>query len=139
MVPTTTCPSGLQWAGGNRESGLMNPGAACIACHASGEGPLFVLAGTVYSSANEADNCGGVSTGLTIVITDANGAVTNLTPNDMGNFYLERATVALPFNAKVVNAAGMERAMAAAQMSGDCNTCHTQTGAQGAPGRIMAP
>jgi hypothetical protein len=117
----------------------MNPGTACIACHASGEGPLFVLAGTVYSSANEADNCGGASTGLTVVITDANGAVTNLTPNELGNFYLERATVALPFTAKVVNAAGMERAMAAAQMSGDCNSCHTQSGAQGAPGRIMAP
>lgn len=130
----------MQWTGGNRESGLMNPGQACIACHASGEGPRFELAGTLYASANEPDNCGGdSSSGLTVVITDANGVVTNLTPNSMGNFYLERATVALPVHAKVVNAMGAERAMAAAQLSGDCNSCHTQTGAQGAPGRIMAP
>ncbi len=34
---------------------------------------------------------------------------------------------------------GKERAMQAAQMSGDCNSCHTQDGLMSAPGRIVAP
>jgi len=29
--------------------------------------------------------------------------------------------------------------MTAPQTSGDCNGCHTQTGANGAPGRITLP
>jgi hypothetical protein len=29
--------------------------------------------------------------------------------------------------------------MAAAQTVGDCNSCHTENGAQGAPGRIYLP
>ena len=32
-----------------------------------------------------------------------------------------------------------ERAMVAAQTSGDCNSCHTLAGTNGAPGRIMLP
>jgi hypothetical protein len=139
-VPMTTCASGLEWTGGNRESGLMHPGQACIACHSSGEGPLLTLAGTVYSAANEADDCGGASTaGLEVVVTDANNVETRLTPNSMGNFYLERVSIALPFHAKVVNGGGGVLEMAAAQTVGDCNSCHTQTGANATSGRILAP
>jgi hypothetical protein len=29
--------------------------------------------------------------------------------------------------------------MSGAQMTGDCNSCHTQDGWNGAPGRIVAP
>ena len=29
--------------------------------------------------------------------------------------------------------------MATAQMSGDCNRCHTQAGTQDAPGRVLLP
>ncbi len=47
-------------------------------------------------------------------------------------------TVQLPYYAKVKQ--GMRvRAMSAAQMSGDCNSCHTQTGVSGASGRITLP
>ena len=31
------------------------------------------------------------------------------------------------------------RMMVASQTAGNCNSCHTQNGANGAPGRIMAP
>jgi hypothetical protein len=34
---------------------------------------------------------------------------------------------------------GRERVMAAMQMSGDCSSFHTQTGANSAPGRILLP
>ena len=44
----------------------------------------------------------------------------------------------MPFTAKVTYQ-GRERAMTAPQTSGDCNGCHTQAGANGAPGRITLP
>jgi hypothetical protein len=34
---------------------------------------------------------------------------------------------------------GRERAMVTMQTSGDCNSCHTQNGANAAPGRIVLP
>jgi hypothetical protein len=141
MVPASTCASGQQWVGGSRESALMHPGVACISCHTmSREGPRFAVAGTVYQSYDEHDDCGGVSaSGLEVLITGADGAVFQLPANSMGNFMLERTTVALPFSAKVVDANGGERAMQAKQTDGDCNNCHTAMGAQGAPGRIIAP
>jgi hypothetical protein len=43
-----------------------------------------------------------------------------------------------PYKAKVTYM-GRERAMVAAQTSGDCNSCHTQNGANSAPGRILLP
>jgi hypothetical protein len=41
--------------------------------------------------------------------------------------------------AKVVNAANAERVMSSTTSTGDCNLCHTQTGASGAPGRVTLP
>jgi len=133
------CTSGTTWTGGNHESPLMNPGAACIQCHAADEGPAFSIAGTLYPTVHEPDLCNGASgaSGAQVVITGADGQTLTLAPNEAGNFYAETA-VALPYAARVVTAAG-ERAMSERQTSGDCNTCHTQNGASGAPGRIMLP
>ena len=134
------CTSGKTWTGGNEGAREMNPGMACIHCHSSSdEGPGFSVAGTIYPTVREPDLCYGVgsSSGAQIVITGADGRTMTLAPNGSGNFYSE-APVALPYNAKVVTSAG-ERAMVASQTSGDCNSCHTQVGANGAPGRIMLP
>jgi hypothetical protein len=46
--------------------------------------------------------------------------------------------VMFPYSAKV-SYMGRERAMAAMQTTGDCNSCHTQGGANSAPGRILLP
>ena len=46
--------------------------------------------------------------------------------------------LALPYRAKVV-VGGRERVMLTPQTNGDCNACHTQAGAEGAPGRIIVP
>jgi len=135
-----TCTSNRMWTQGSRGSSLMYPGQACIACHSTSRGaPALTLAGTVYPSGHEPDDCNGSSgvNGAKVVITDANGKVTTLTPNSAGNFYSQVA-VAAPYQAKVT-LNGMERAMLADQMTGDCNSCHTQTGAEGAPGRITLP
>ena len=119
----------------------MNPGTACISCHKTtgGEGPVFSIAGTVYPTGHEPDLCNSkVGTdGARIVITDADGKTLTLTPNGAGNFSSE-AQVKLPFQAKVTYQ-GRERLMLTAQTSGDCNSCHTQTGTNMAPGRITVP
>jgi hypothetical protein len=137
-----TCTSGKSWTGGSEGSGSMQPGVACIHCHASsgGEAPSFTIAGTLYPTAHEPDLCDGANgstDGAKVVITDANGKSVSLTPNSVGNFYYT-GSVATPFHAKVTYM-GRERDMVAGQTSGDCNTCHTQSGAMSAPGRIILP
>jgi cytochrome c553 len=132
------CTSAQHWTG--RASRTMAPGEACIECHGRSFGaPLFSVAGTVYPTAHEPDDCNGIAgaTAVTVVIVDATGASTTLQVNAVGNFYAQ-VSLTKPFRAKVTSAAG-ERVMTTPQMIGDCNSCHTQDGANGAPGRIMAP
>jgi hypothetical protein len=127
------CTSDMTWNGATGQN--MRPGEACPTCHSN-----FDIAGTVFPTGHEPNDCDGVNganTGVTIVITDANGAETTLQPNSVGNFYTS-ITIKTPFHAKVVEN-GKERAMTAAQTSGSCNACHTQAGANGAPGRITLP
>jgi hypothetical protein len=137
-----TCTSGKSWTGGTEGSGSMQPGVACINCHNSsgGEAPRFTIAGTLYPTAHEPNQCNGANgntTGAKVVITDANQNVVTLTPNSVGNFYYT-GTIATPFHAKVTDMNG-ERDMLAGQTSGDCNACHTQNGTMSAPGRIILP
>jgi mono/diheme cytochrome c family protein len=133
-----TCSSGTRWTGGDRESPLMHPGAACISCHARGEGPRFTLAGTVYQTGHEPNDCNGTSAkGVSVVITDAKGVDHTLAPNAAGNFFVS-GTIAKPYKAKLTYA-GRTRAMASSQTDGDCNSCHTESGDKGAPGRLMLP
>jgi hypothetical protein len=118
----------------------MNPGRACIDCHSmGGDGPAYSVAGTVYPSAHEPDLCNGADGAGVVVVTivGADGLTQMLTPNAAGNFG-SRAAVAFPYRAKI-SYMGRERAMAAMQTTGDCNSCHTQNGANGAPGRILLP
>jgi hypothetical protein len=142
-----TCTSGKTWTLGDRGSSLMHPGDMCITCHTQKGGPDFTIAGTVFPSGHEPTDCNGSSgaaIGLQVVITDANGKVTSLGVNSVGNFYSYAPSsggpsIAFPIHAKVVANGGKERAMSAAQTDGNCNSCHTQNGANSAPGRITAP
>ncbi len=137
MVATSVCPSGVKWIGGKSESPEMNPGQACISCHATEKGPALLIAGTVYSTLSQANDCNGLA-GVKVQITDANRQVTTLTSNAAGNFFLESksGSIALPYTAKIITPSGGERPMVSPQMSGDCNSCHTEKGSGGAPGRI---
>lgn len=138
-VGTDVCASGEQWTGGNQESPLMNPGQDCITCHASGEGPSLVAAGTVYAALHEADDCYGQS-GVTVELTGANGQKLTTTTNASGNFYFNArgSSLVMPFTAKVI-ANGVERVMVTPQSSGNCASCHSATGDNGAAGRITVP
>lgn len=137
------CSSGRMWTFGNHGSSNMNPGQACIACHRTVSGaPIFTIAGTVYQTAREPNDCfGGPPMGggqVIVEITDAMGAV-HMIPvsNSSGNFYLE-APITTPYRARVLYN-GNARAMATPQNNGDCNSCHTAMGSMGAPGRIVLP
>ena len=138
-----TCTSGATWNFGDLESPLMRPGHACITCHtAMGEGPRppLTLAGTVYPTGHEPDDCNGssaASSGASVEVTDASGQLFRMMPNAAGNFFAQGA-VTFPITARVVSSAGV-RAMAMPVSSGDCNSCHTGAGAMGAPGRIVLP
>lgn len=131
------CSSGQ--TGTTGQTALMQPGSSCASCHKSGsEANSFTIAGTVYKTAHEPTSCNGVSvSGATVVISGANGATLTLAVNAAGNF-MSTQPVALPYQAKVVYAGGT-LAMRTQQTVGDCNSCHTQSGASGAPGRIMLP
>lgn len=137
-VSDSRCATGVRWAGGDAESPLMHPGADCIGCHASGEGPNFVIAGTVHAAIDDPTDCYGVA-GATVTVTDATGKSVSLLTNEAGNFYVSaRDAMTMPIQAKVAFD-GRERVMAAAQMTGACASCHTTGGANGAPGRILLP
>ncbi len=134
------CTSDTQWMLGNHGSKLMHPGGACIDCHnKSFEGPPLVIAGTVYPTPREPDDCNGIS-GITVQVTDSQNNVVTMGTNSAGNFMYSAFQGQLypPFSAKVM-ANGQERAMKDPVPTGDCNSCHTQDGLNGAPGRIYAP
>ena len=137
------CTSNRFWTLGDQKSPLMHPGGACVSCHSMSDGPPMALGGTVFPTAHEPIDCNGTSAGGTAVvqITDAAGRVFTLPVNQAGNFHILAGgspAITMPFRAKII-AHGKERVMSAAQSTGDCNSCHTEAGANGAPGRIMAP
>lgn len=138
-----TCTSNKTWKGGDKESPLMHPGVACIACHTEKHGPRFAFAGTVFPTAHEPNDCNGSSqsssgTGAVVEVTDANGTVYTMKVNSVGNFYSTAKNVAMPYTA-VVRVGDSIREMKTPAETGDCNSCHTQDGKNDAPGRIVLP
>lgn len=148
-----TCTSENYWDDGLFEGDHeMNPGRECVACHddpaafgGDEDGPSLPFAGTVFPTAHEPDDCYGVdgdASDVSIVITAANGEEVVMSVDAAGNFSAEPGDLPdafdEPWTAKVV-ADGAERIMMAQLESGDCNSCHTQDGAEDAPGRIILP
>ena len=138
----SVCTSNRTWSRGNNAS--MRPGEACISCHKTtgGEAPIYDIMGTVYPTMHEPNDCNGLAgttSGVKVVVTGANGASLTLSPNASGNFMGGAGNITFPAHAKVVDGNGKERAMSGEVPNGDCNSCHTETGANGAPGRIQGP
>ena len=134
-----TCTSGAYWTGGTGST--MRPGEACIACHSLGEGPAFAIAGTAYPSGHEYNDCDGTAAqGAIVTVTDSTNVSRSFTVNSAGNFYgaASAGWPVFPITAKITFG-GKTRAMSGAVTTGDCNTCHTLNGANGAPGRIALP
>ena len=150
---TDTCASGAKWTAGNEESELMNPGFACRSCHLGdnfqGQNPggeaeprkAFFFMGTAYSAPRQEDLCAAadVPADAQVEILDLDGGVQLTLPvNAVGNFRSNstQAGFTVPYRARV-RANGKLNSMGAAQTDGDCNTCHTATGLNGAPGRVF--
>ena len=145
------CSSGNQGGHQTEGNGSMNPGEDCLSCHGvnGNNEHKFVLAGTVYKTAHEPNDCAGASiTGLTVSGTDKNGATFSAKVNSAGNFYVTAGTLQAPFSGLLVkDGNGKTRGMAEAAPGGNCNGCHTEMGAAPyapsfptkAPGRVMAP
>ncbi len=139
------CASGTFWTAGDAESPRMNPGRDCIGCHtAYGEGPRLAIAGTVFEHFQAPDLCLGPQ-GVVVEVTDATDKVYRLTTNASGNFLMEiedetpiSAFPQTPYRVRVLVGDAV-RAMGSAQTQRSCNACHTESGAQGAPGRIVVP
>jgi hypothetical protein len=139
LAAAAVCLTGMKWTDGDEGSPDMHPGRSCIDCHALGEGPRFIIAGTVFRQLNEPNDTYGVK-GVVVQLTDAKGKVIRLTTNTSGNFMLRARgnPIAFPFTAKVLFQ-GREAEMATPQSTGNCAACHTAKGENGAPGRIVAP
>lgn len=140
---TPRCSSDKFWTSGP-PGATMWPGKACISCHEElADRPVIQIGGTVYPSLHEPAGCFGIAgDGATaVVVTDAVGRMEKLVVGPTGNFSLDIAftrRLVMPLHVKVVRN-GVERKMFSALSSGNCNSCHTEQGANGAPGRIMAP
>lgn len=125
------------WSYGDLGTAYMRPGGDCMDCHNRGGGPRFTAAGSVMDAWHEPDDCFGMQ-GVTVEILGGDGVTTRLTTNETGNFYTSDA-IATPYTAKVIGADGATREMFTPQTDLDCMHCHTQAGANGAPGRIGHP
>ncbi|MBA3460931.1 MAG: hypothetical protein H0T46_13260 [Deltaproteobacteria bacterium] len=146
----TVCSSGQKYIPQNGDdddedgSPDMNPGMPCRACHLANEpDEARFFMGTAYPTLHEQDRCfSTVAAGTRVEILDANGNVAVTMPvRARGNFFSmsRNANIALPFTARVVSPSGAFTQMTTPQMTGDCNSCHTEQGANGAPGRILLP
>jgi hypothetical protein len=135
-VEPALCVSGRRYTSG--DGPLAHPGADCIGCHTSSDEdpPRFTIAGTTYAAPRQADDCWGMS-GPTVEVTDATGKIITLTTNEAGTFFSEEP-IAPPIRARVITN-GKVRAMKDPVPSGNCASCHTRDGVNGAPGRLLVP
>lgn len=134
-----TCTSNTYWAGGTRGSTDMEPGHACISCHSQQGAPTFTVAGTVFPTGHEPDDCNGSPAGGAVVtVTDAKGATATFTASTVSGNFHGSSQLTFPITA-TVTFKGRTRAMSTAVATGDCNSCHTQGGASAAPGRVTLP
>lgn len=121
----------------------MYPGEACVSCHVSNGGPKLAFAGTVYPTAHETNDCKGVAvTGASVQVTDSANKTYSATVQTNGNFYMRAPPSLVPPYTVKLTYQGRERDMTGlvtAPTDGDCNSCHTETGTNGAPGRILLP
>lgn len=121
----------------------MYPGDTCVSCHHQQGGPTLAFGGTVYPTAHEPTNCKGVLiTGAYVQVTDSTNRVFKVPVGTNGNFFAYAPPNLTPPYTVKLTYQGRERDMTGlvvAPTDGDCNACHTETGTNGAPGRIMLP
>lgn len=140
----SVCTSGKTYIG--KENNPMRPGEACNACHKKERKKTFALAGTIYPTGHEPNDCVGVTDGsVVVVVTDGTGKETRIpvSTRENGNF-VSQSSFTKPVHVRVESADGTKKRAMSTELDlaggdGDCNGCHTEGGANKAPGRIAAP
>lgn len=120
---------------GERPGPTHRAGQPCGVCHTAG-GPgegEFILAGTVYESAQSSTP----AVGATVIVTDAKGKVFQVprATNRVGNFYVQSREnpLTFPLTAVTVRAAGYADAIMRTPIHSaeSCASCHRGNGSQG--------
>ena len=84
-------------------------------------------------------DCYGATGDVTVRIIGSNNESLDVPINSSGNFFIHTsAGIVFPIRAEVWFE-GRVRSMCDWQTSGDCNGCHSEYGAEGAPGRVILP
>jgi hypothetical protein len=115
----------------------MFPGDNCRACHkpdsAYPDAPVWTVAGTVFDGPEGTMGQAGV----VVRVLGADGEVTELTTNAVGNFYTPKE-IAVPYRVEVERD-GRVAAMPMSPPAGGCNACHGSEPIGGAPGALWVP
>jgi hypothetical protein len=132
------CSTHSLWTLGNQASPVMTPGRECVACHVATSGEptlIYTVAGTVMGALHDPDDCNGI--GSVEVNLAGNGGNLTLITNAAGNFFT-RTAITPPY-VPTLNLAGRRTTGGMHNDTGNCGTCHTVDGTQGAVGRLVAP
>ena len=138
----TTCASNAFYDPFNEPPGeLMNPGLPCPTCHFDNQlfYVVFPYAGTVMAGPHEKDRCKSPPPpGATVEILELDGGLFwSWLANSSGSFRTMDAGPS-PYVARLINDGGT-KVSTTTHTSGNCNSCHTEQGTNGATGRLTWP
>ena len=140
----TTCTSGELWDEKATPTAAMNPGQPCRACHKTKAAAFnYFFMGTVFPTFHEEDLCISPPTLGGKIGDPRRGRQRDDDPDAerIRQLHVERRRGRGP--ASLQGTPGREWAdtgtMTKAQTDGDCNKCHTEQGAEDAPGRLTWP
>jgi mono/diheme cytochrome c family protein len=120
---------------------VHNQGVGCLDCHGVGSEKEFTSGATVYTNLNAVDSYADGHT-VRLVLKNTGTVIDYIPKYGTGNSHTAYAESINAFTAKVLDAEG-NVVNSSADYSHDssqlnCNSCHTQSGTDGAPGRITA-
>ena len=129
----------------DENSGLHSQGISCASCHSAGSEEPFTSGATVFTTLDAANSDESkYATGYTLRLLLANtGTTVNYRAGrGSGNSYTSASAGTInSYTAQVLNSSGRVVNSSATDSHDltrlDCNRCHTATGKNGAPGRIM--
>ncbi len=136
-----SCGTGVE--GGELESGEGEEhitgshyqGQSCLQCHSFGGGTIFTKINSQGDGSQE------WATYHTVLLEFKNGGSYKAPRGrGSGNFYVSQSNITGDFIVKVLDSSGKEVNRSKTYHTSDrynCNSCHTQKGANGAPGRIV--
>jgi len=124
---------------------IHSQGVSCATCHSAGSEESFTSGATVFTTLDAAgSDVSKYATGYTLRLYMAStGTTINYTAGrGSGNSYTRASSGSIPnsYTAQVVDSSGVVVNSSAADSHDltrlDCNSCHSATGSNGAPGRI---